>query len=122
MSAAQMDLSEVWSRPPMARRTDPETSVLAAKKASFSASSDRMLALKTLIELSPLTDFQLAEATGKAQTSIGCRRKDLRDAGLVEVMRDSTGAKVTRLSPSGSPALVWTVSDAGRLFYEKQGR
>lgn len=120
MGLNQPSLSD-WT-PPRARRTDPETSVASAERASFSASKGRMLALRTLVELGPLTDFQLAEATGKAQTSIGVRRKELRDAGLVEVLCDSTGKKETRPSPSGSASLVWFANETGRRFYENQGR
>lgn len=87
---------------PVARRTDPETSHAAGARAGTNASTHRARALE-LLRVAPtgLTDFELADLTGLQQTSIGKRRGELRDAGLV---RDS-GRR--RASPSGSPAIVW---------------
>lgn len=87
---------------PTARRTDPWTSHEAARRASKGAKSNRMAALIALREHGPLTDFELAEITGVAQTSIGVRRGELVKAGLVEKVPG-----VRRPSPSGSPAQVW---------------
>lgn len=87
---------------PVARSTDPVTSHLAAIDASSRAQTNRDLALATLrSHPSGLTDFDLADLTGIAQTSIGKRRGELRDAGLVE----DSGRH--RPSPSGSAAIVW---------------
>jgi transcription initiation factor IIE alpha subunit len=90
---------------PTARSTDPDTSHQAAELAKQSAGGHRDLALRVL-RANPdgLTDFELAELTGVAQTSIGKRRHDLYRAGLV-VKTD-----LRRPSPSGSPAIVWKVS------------
>ena len=103
-------------KPPVARDTDPETSHVAAKIATMSASAGRMAALRHLAER-PMTDFELAEASGMQQTSIGKRRGDCVPHGLVEPMLDSAGKKVTRPSPTGSPAIVWQITQAGRAFY-----
>jgi hypothetical protein len=87
----------------MARATDPDTSHEAAQDAAGNSDKHRALALRLLEEAGPdgLTDFDLAAATGIQQTSIGKRRGELRDAGLVI----NSGRK--RPSPSGSAAIVW---------------
>lgn len=86
------------------RRTDPDTSVQAAERASKRAPRHRELAWKTLLaHPEGLTDFELAELTGLAQTSVGKRRGELRDKGFVV----DTGKR--RPSPSGSPSIVWAV-------------
>lgn len=93
----------------LARTSDPATShAAAAAQTPAKLSAGRLLALRTLAEHGPLTDFELAELTGRAQTSIGCRRKDLVRAGLAA----DTGQR--RLSPSGSPAIVWALTIEGR--------
>jgi DNA-binding transcriptional ArsR family regulator len=87
---------------PVARATDPETSWEAAERAKLNKSTNRALALRLLREHPEgLTDFDLAELTGLQQTSIGKRRGELRDAGLVR----ATDRR--RRSPSGSSAIVW---------------
>lgn len=110
----QMNLLD-W-KPPAARRTDPETCETAAKIAGMRASFNRLRVLALLID-GPLTDFELAAKTGIQQTSIGKRRGECKEHGLVEAMTDSAGKKVTRPSPTGSPALVWAITDKGREFY-----
>jgi predicted transcriptional regulator len=101
---------------PNARNTDPETSHEAAEDASFKASKHRVLTLKTLDRFGPLTDFELASRTGLQQTSIGKRRKECQDAGLVTNLFTSEGAKAKRPAPSGSNALVWTLTPEGILY------
>lgn len=90
-------------RPPTARRTDPDTSRAAAALAEPRAGTNRAKALAALRSAGQggLTDFELADATGVAQTSIGVRRKELRDAGYV------TDSGRRRPAPSGTPAIVW---------------
>lgn len=89
--------------PPRARSTDPLTSHLAARDASRNAETNRAKALRLLRDAGNLglTDFELAELTGIAQTSIGVRRGELVKAGLVE------RTALRRPSPSGSAAIVW---------------
>jgi predicted transcriptional regulator len=101
---------------PNARSTDPETSHGAAEDASFRASKHRVLALKTLDRFGPLTDFELASRTGLQQTSIGKRRKECQDAGLVANLFTPEGTKAKRPAPSGSNALVWTLTPEGILY------
>ena len=100
----------------MVSPTDLETSHEAAVDASFKASKHRLMALKALLEVGPMTDYQLASATGLQQNSIGKRRKDCQDAGLVTFFLDKNGEKVRRKTPSGSSAFVWEITEEGRNF------
>lgn len=95
---------------PTARATDPETSHTAALRAKVTADNARG---RALIELAlaasvGLTDFELAARTGKAQTSIGVRRKELVTLGLVE-----RAPLHPRPSPSGTPSIVWRCTTDG---------
>lgn len=95
-------------RSPAVRVSDPET---CREPSQGRMSAGRWKALTALYVHGPMTDFELADRTGVAQTSIGCRRCDLVKAGLAA----KTGGR--RPSPTGSPALVWALTDAGREFY-----
>lgn len=87
---------------PLARSTDPVTSHQAALFATGKAESHRVMALRVLkAHPEGLTDFELAERTGVAQTSIGVRRKELVQMGLVVATLER------RPSPSGAKAIVW---------------
>jgi hypothetical protein len=87
------------------RYTDPETCNEARKDALSNAARGRKIALDLLFAHSDgLTDFELAELSGWQQTSIGKRRGELRDLGLVE----DSGFR--RPSPSGSRAIVWKIT------------
>ena len=102
--------------PPIARNTDPLTSHEAAHDTSFKASKHRVIAILALHRFGPLTDYELAERTGLQHNSIGKRRKDCQDAGLVTFYRDADGNKVKRLAPSKSKCLVWMLTDAGVAY------
>jgi hypothetical protein len=115
----QLDLMQ-WPGP-ASRDGDPMTSHLAATKAAKGASHGRMLVLLNL-SVKPLTDFDLAAETGWQQTSIGKRRHECMMAGYVERALDGRGEEVRRPSPSGSPALVWQITQAGRDYYAEQTR
>lgn len=105
---------------PLARITDPETSKAAATLAAFKATKNRMIALATLREFGPLTDFELAEKTGIQQTSIGKRRGECVAAGLAAPQVScSTGKPLTRPAPSGASAMVWRITDAGLDYLRK---
>jgi hypothetical protein len=108
-------------QPPRARLTDCETSVAAARDAYIRASEGRLLVLRNLT-VRAMTDFELASLTGWAQTSIGKRRGECCDHGLVEVALDGHGEVVKRPAPSGSMARVWSITADGRAFLEKQAR
>lgn len=113
---ADSDLARCFAPPeppaPVARHTDPETSHAAADDARRTCSTGRRLVLAHLAG-GALTDFELADATGWQQTSIGKRRGECAQAGWVSVVM-ANGAKLTRPAPSGSAALVWQLTDAGR--------
>lgn len=97
---------------PIARLTDPETSHMAAQDAKFSASKGRRAALLSLFHNGPQTDYELADATGKQQNSIGKRRGDCVAAHLV-TQYEVDGVKVRRPAPSGSMAQVWSLTEKG---------
>lgn len=93
---------------PAVRSTDPDTSHVAAQAALSRKATDQRLVLSIHFEHPEgLTDFELADIAGRAQTSLGVRRGELRDAGLVE----NSGTK--RPAPSGSPSIVWRLTEAG---------
>jgi hypothetical protein len=94
---------------PGARNDDPDTSQLAAKRTPNIRARDRMLVLtEHLAHPFGLTDFELAANLNRQQTSLGKRRGELRDIGLIE----DTGRR--RPAPSGSPAIVWALTAKGR--------
>ena len=92
-----------------ARHTDPQTSHDAADAHANQRDTDRDK-VRVLLSKHPngLTDFELADLMKRQQTSVGKRRGELRDAGLV---RDS-GRR--RPSPSGSAAIVWESVPVGQ--------
>jgi hypothetical protein len=93
---------------PTARHSDPETSHQAAALAEPRAKTNRAYALRLLLEAGAngLTDFELAERSGIAQTSIGVRRGELVKQGLAARHPDA----ITRHSPSGASSIVWVAS------------
>lgn len=92
-------------RHPAVRVTDPDT---CREPSEPKMSKGRLLALTTHAEhVSGLTDFELAEHTGKAQTSIGKRRKELELAGLVVATTER------RPAPSGAMATVYRITPDG---------
>lgn len=99
-------------RDPAVRVNDPDTCVQPSEPRM---SKGRWQALTALWWRGPSTDFELADVTGTAQTSIGKRRGELVKAGLVEATSER------RPSPSGSPAVVWRLTGAGRDFYRDNG-
>ena len=60
-----------------------------------------------------MTDFELATRTGLQQTSIGKRRGECMAVGFVRAMTNADGTNVTRPAPSGSRAIVWTLTPQG---------
>lgn len=97
-------------RDPNARNTDPKTSHLAARDAKFNAGKGRFLALASLATEGPGTDYDLAARTGWQQNSIGKRRGECVAAGFARATTER------RRTPSGSLAIVWEITDAGRDF------
>ncbi len=102
--ALQLDFSG-----PGLRAHDQPTSVrAAAMQTRPKLGRDRLLALCTLSDQGPLTDYELADATGRQQNSIGRRRTDLVRRGLVEATAER------RRTPSGAFAIVWGITAAGQ--------
>lgn len=99
-----------------ARQTDPWTSHAAVPIGWLS--EGRRIALEALKGAGErgYNDFELAAVTGIQQTSIGKRRKELQDAGLVD-HRFVIDPKTLRLvpdvrpSPSGKASMVWVAVD-----------
>ena len=94
---------------PSVRVNDPDT---CQEPSEFRMSKGRLLALAAHVSHPDgLTDFELADRTGKAQTSIGKRRGELAHAGLIVATTER------RPSPSGSPAIVWRLTPLGYRYY-----
>lgn len=93
---------------PTSRRRDPVTSRMAGDRAPKLRAGDRAEVLR-LHAANPdgLTDFELAALMQRQQTSVGKRRVELRDSGLI------AQTEMRRPSPSGSPAIVWRITDEG---------
>jgi hypothetical protein len=103
----------------MARTSDPDTSHGAAIIALHGAANNRQLALHhhATTHTDGLTDFELADLTNIQQTSIGKRRGELVAIGYIERARDDNGVTMTRPSPTGTPAAVWTITSEGLRAY-----
>lgn len=106
MSVHQLDIK--WpnrDQHPSVRVSDPDTCVEPSEPRM---SKGRLKALAAhYLHPDGLTDFELAELTDTAQTSIGVRRAELVKAGLV------IGTTERRPSPAGSPAIVWRITSQG---------
>lgn len=101
----QLDLLDIA---PNARPSDPETAVEAANAHPALRGADRKAALLAhAAHPFGLTDFELSTLIGRQQTSAGKRRGELRDAGLI------AQTEIKRPSPSGTPALVWRITQDG---------
>lgn len=95
-----------------ARRSDPETSWQAAFRDLRRRAGDRIEALAVHFACPyGLTDFELGNIMGRQQTSAGKRRGELRDLGLIEA------TAMRRNAPSGSPAIVWAITEAGKRVH-----
>lgn len=95
-------------RPPAARNTDPQTSHQASARNPGGRAGDcRAVLLAHSKHPDGLTDFELAGVVHRQQTSAGKRRGELRDLGLI------ASTDVRRPAPSGSPAIVWKITDSG---------
>ena len=90
----------------LTRRTDPESSRLAATAASRRSPSQRSLVWHTLLKLEQATDYQIAQAANILRSSAAKRRQELCDAGLVE---DSGLREPT---DTGTLAIVWRPSSS----------
>lgn len=90
----------------MHRVPDRETSIAAARSVAGKAGTGRAIALETLrAHPDGLTDEELSRITGIYMNSIGKRRTELTQAGLV---RDSG---IRRESSRGSRMIVWKATE-----------
>ena len=101
-----------------ARRTDPSTSHEAARSITAAQlHTDTRLVLSLLHQYGPMNDFELAarasEAQGytRKQTSLGKRRGELADAGMV------ADSGLRRPSDTGRPSIVWALTAEGRRVF-----
>lgn len=85
-----------------ARRSDPETSHEAARRAGEFAGHHHARILAALAQ-DARTIYELAHSTGIDHVAVARRMKELEDAGLV--VRTS----LRRNSPSGRPCVVWSL-------------
>ena len=88
------------------RRTDHETSRLAATAASRRSPSQRSLVWHTLLKLEAATDYQIAQAANILRSSAAKRRQELVEAGLVE----DSGLRLP--TDTGTLAIVWRPSSS----------
>lgn len=97
--------------PGAARASDPHTSWEAALSFVDGKKKDRKDVL-LLHYMNPqgLTDFDLAAILERQQTSVGKRRGELRDMGLIK------STHLTRPAPSGASAIVWQITDLGKAI------
>lgn len=93
---------------PAARTTDPATAHAAAASVTDIARRDIYAKVLAALKDGPASDFDLARFTGRKQTSVGVRRKELERAGLVR-LHDSRG-----VSDTGSACNRYVLTEAGR--------
>ncbi len=103
---------------PLARNTDPITSHEAAVDASRFSGNNRSKVLQLLYSFGALTDYELSDKTGLQQNSIGKRRGECSQAGLVQALTDMDGNPVKGRTPSGSKAIRWTLTSKGVEFVQ----
>lgn len=109
---------------PAVRHDALDTSRAAAQRVAPVANADRLLVLRTLAGVDNLTDHELAAQHGRLQNSLGARRKELMDAGLVEAatLPGDDGQPVTlkRLIPGRTTrATAWRITAAGRAYLKE---
>lgn len=104
----------------MHRADDIDTAVGASITALHSKASNQRLALMALYAAGEngLNDFELEDVTGVQQASIGKRRGELRDKGLVRRASDEAGNALSRPSHEGNPSAVWCLTAAGVIEAE----
>jgi hypothetical protein len=96
------------------RWSDPDTSWQAAFRDLQRRAGDRLRALQIhYTKPQGLTDYELAERMIRQQNSAGKRRGELRDLGLIEESPNR------RPAPSGSPTIVWVITENGRRVYQE---
>ena len=95
---------------PLARKSDPlPAKIAAARQTPKRLARGRWLVLDDLEHHGPSTDHEIAARTGMVLSSAGKRRGDLVRLGWIAATHDH------RLSPTGTPATVWTITADGHL-------
>lgn len=119
------DIPTLWDVPSQARpmldvplsyrRTDPDTSRQAAEDNAprRTAQQERVLAALAFMGDEGATDAAVASHVGLPGNTIATRRRELETLGLVERTEER------RRTPSGSTAIVFRVTDAGRALVEE---
>jgi DNA-binding MarR family transcriptional regulator len=86
-----------------ARRSDPQTSILAAEFIQARVSQREAEVLAALKEFGPQTSEEIAERLGRKHNNVSPRCAPLRGKGLIE-QRGTVISKTT-----GRPAIVWAL-------------
>jgi hypothetical protein len=114
VSVHQLDIQ--WpnrEQHPSVRVNDPDT---CQEPTEVRMSSGRLKALAAhYMHPEGLTDFELAALTDTAQTSIGKRRGELEQAGLI------VATTIRRPAPSGAKAIVWRITSQGVGYIVRLG-
>lgn len=90
-----------------ARRADPNTSKAAAKRAEKWASTHAGIIHAALLDYWPMTFSEIARVSGLSESQVWRRLPEMQRAGYVDIVRDDSGAEVTRLGSSGDHQRVW---------------
>ena len=94
---------------------DPWTSKAAARAIAPAAGTARYRVLDALASVDfGLTDYELAGRLNMLPTAAGTRRKELADAGAVELVIGLDGKPLRRPTDTGRGAKVYTLTAAGR--------
>lgn len=119
-----MNAPTLFDSVPAVRNGDPQTSRDAAKANPVGRSKLRWQILATLARRSDnsgATDYELAWFLDMPHMrgTVAKRRKDLEDAGFVGALYLPDGRQRTRKTDTGSQAIVWGLTPAGRALAEK---
>ena len=90
------------------------------KHVKFHASQGRLLVLWSLNKFGPQTDYELSDNTGWQQNSIGKRRLECQQAGLVQ-LHVLGGVKLKNTNKSGAKSLVWKLTSKGKRYWNSYG-
>jgi hypothetical protein len=97
----------------LSRNTDPATSHEAGQL-QYNNVNDRQLVLGTHYKNQDgLNDYELSDPYHRQQNSLGKRRTELFQAGLIE------DSGLRRKGHTKSPCTVWRITEFGRTVYEQ---
>ena len=97
-----MDQLSISFDPPRARRSDPETSRIAAERANEFAAAHYQKILTALSEIGKGSIYDVADRAGMSHVQVARRTAEMDGKRI----RTIPGEK--RRSPSGRPCRVWT--------------